>query len=164
MTSLYQVAEEYCEALRFIEDIEDIDDQTIQDTMESFQFELKDKVINVAAYIKNLEGALSIIKNNEKELKKRRSSLTKRAYKLKNYIKNNMIKCKLMKVESPLFDVRVSENITRVEILDARLISDVFVNIKETKSFDKAAIKAAIKSGKRVDGACLIFDKRLTIK
>ena len=54
LPSLYELADEFKEAL---ENLTDLDDQSVKDTLESLEGEFKLKTTNVAKYIKNLEHA-----------------------------------------------------------------------------------------------------------
>ncbi len=54
LPSLYELADEFKDAL---ENLTDLDDQSVKDTLESLEGEFKLKTTNVAKYIKNLEHA-----------------------------------------------------------------------------------------------------------
>ena len=72
LPSLYELADEFQEAL---ESLTDLDDQSVKDTLESLECEFKLKTTNVAKYIKNLEHTAEGIKEVESRQHKRRTSI-----------------------------------------------------------------------------------------
>lgn len=166
MTSLYHIQREYVEAISFLESLEDVDQETINNTIEGLQFPVNEKVINLASHVKNLEINSYSVKIAIDELRDRYENLKKEEEKFRNSIYNLMENCKLKKVESPLFDVTSKENPGRLFINDGNKIPDKFsrVEVQRVTVFDNAAIKEAIKSGQEVPGACLVKDKKIVIK
>ena len=88
LPSLYELADEFKEAL---ENLTDLDDQSVKDTLESLEGEFKLKTTNVAKYIKNLEHAASGIKEVESRQHKRRTSIESKIKHLKEYFETGQV-------------------------------------------------------------------------
>lgn len=166
MTSLYKIADEYQEAINFLGSCDELDQQTIDDTLEGLKCDVKDKIISVASYIKNLESVLDSIGICIEDLQERYRKKSTKIQKLNEYLMSSMIKCKIDKVESSLFDVKIKENQGRLVIEDSGKIPEFYKSVitQHLNFIDNAAIKEAIKSGQKVPGACIVKDKKITIK
>ncbi|MFZ7174849.1 siphovirus Gp157 family protein [[Pasteurella] aerogenes] len=86
---------------------------------------------------------------------------------IKNYLKFNMQKTGIYKIECPLFKISYSERAQNAVEIDEKLfmdnnINEDFVNVKITPN--KTAIKDALKRGENVIGAKLVDSQVLTIK
>ena len=75
LPTLYELADEFKDAL---ENLTELDDQSVIDTLESLEGEFKLKSANVAKYIKNLEHTLDGMKVAESNMHQRRASLEKK--------------------------------------------------------------------------------------
>jgi hypothetical protein len=163
--SLYQLSNNYLEALDFLTDPEaDLPAEAINDTLEALGGELEDKAINVAKFLRNMEAAAEAIKAAEADMARRRKILENRAKWLKDYLKGNMEACGISKIECPYFKVAIQKNPPAVAILDESAIPDQFKEQVITWKIDKTAIKDAIKTGETVPGAELVNGTRLAIR
>ena len=79
--------------------------------------------------------------------------------KFKEYVKENMERLDLPKIDTELGTLSIAKNPASVEIFDETLISDEYKKEKVTVSIDKTSIKNALKAGKDVQGARLVEDK-----
>jgi hypothetical protein len=163
--SLYQLSENYRQALDFLTDPElDFPLEAVNDTLEALGGELEDKAVNVAKFLRNMEAAADAIKIAEAEMAKRRKALENRVQWLKSYIKGSMEACGISQVECPYFKLSIQKNPVSVNILDEDKIPAQFKEQVISWKIDKAAIKEAIKSGGTISGAELINGTRLAIK
>jgi hypothetical protein len=163
--SLYQLSNNYLEALDFLTDPEtDLPAEVINDTLESLGGELEDKAVNVAKFLRNMEAAAEAIKAAEADMAKRRKTLESRAKWLKDYLKGNMEACGISKIECPYFKIAIQKNPATVNILDESAIPDQFKEQVITWKIDKTAIKDAIKTEETVPGAELVNGTRLAIR
>ena len=161
LPSLYELADEFKEAL---ESLTDLDDQSVKDTLESLEGEFKLKTTNVAKYIKNLEHAAEGIKEVESRQHKRRTSIEAKIKHLKEYLRYNLEKTNTEKVESAEISITIQKNPHKVVITDENIIPSDFLETKEVQSIDKAKVKEALKNGNEVPGCELIQEKRVSIK
>ena len=161
LPSLYELADEFKEAL---ENLLDLDDDSVKDTLESLEGEFKLKVTNVAMFIKNLENLAEGIKEAESRQRKRRTSTESKIKSLKEYLKDNLEKTNTHKVENAQISITIQKNPHKVVITDENVIPSDFLETKEVQSIDKAKVKEALKNGDEVPGCELIQEKRVSIK
>lgn len=164
-TSLYVLANEYRALAEKLMD-GDYDDQTIADTLEGAAGELEVKATNVAMFVRNLESSAEQIKQAEKAMADRRKAIEAKAESIKRYLKDNMQRSGITKIESPYFALTIKKNPPRVVIDDASAIPAKFMVTPPAPppSPDKTAIKAALQAGEVVDGARIEQGERLEIK
>ena len=160
---LYELTEEYQIAISELSEIEGLSDQAITDTLEGLEGELIDKAKNVAAYVQNLESNARELKEAENRIKVRRVRAEKESASLKDYLRFNMEKSGITKIECPEFKVTLGKPSKIVEVSDD--LDSRYVVSKTTTSPDKKAIAADLKDGIDIKGAKLVDGKsRLTIK
>jgi hypothetical protein len=168
MTSLYQLTNEF-QLLAIKLNESDYDAQTIADTLEGATGDLETKAVNVAMFIRNLETSAEAIKLAEKEMADRRKSIEKKAESIKQYLKDNMQRCGITKIECPYFALTIKKNPHSVVIDDAEAIPCELYVYPEAPPApepypDKKAIAELLKAGKEVNGAHLDQAERLEIK
>jgi len=164
-TALYVLAEEYRQAAQTLADL-DMDPQTIADTLEGLAGEMEAKATNVAAFARNLESAAEQIKAAEAQMATRRKSIEARAKSLRDYLKANMERTGITKIECPWFVLSIKQNPAAVVIDAESQIPAEYMRTPEPPppAPDKKAIAEAIKAGKEVPGAHMERGTRLEIK
>lgn len=161
---LYELTAEYREFQQLVES-EEFDEKTIADTLESIQGEIKDKGRNVAAFLQNLEADVEALKAAESRIAARRRTIENRAEWLKEYLRSNMERCGISKIECPEFVVTLGKPRDVCEIVNEDELPELYVKTKVTKSPDKTLILNAMKDGYNVPGARIGKSKpSLTIK
>jgi len=159
---LYELADDYREALEALTDVED---EAVQDTLEGLKGALEVKSINVAKYIGNLNATADAIDNAIKQMTARKNAYQNKAKRIKNWLKLNMEACKITEIIAPEFALKIVNNPPAVILSEEEdLIPDKFKKKVVTISIDKIAIKNAINSGEEVQGARLESSTRLQIK
>ncbi len=163
--SLYQLSDNYLEAMDFLTDPEvDLPIEAINDTLEALGGELEDKAVNVTKFLRNMEAVADAIKAAEESMAKRRKALENRVKWMKDYLKGNMEHTGISKIECPFFKLSIQKNPAAVNILDEAAIPEQFKEQVVSWKINKTAIKDAIKSGETVKGAELTTGTRLVIK
>ena len=165
MTSLYQLTNEF-QLLATKLNESDYDEQTIADTLEGASGDIETKATNVAMFIRNLESSAEAIKQAEKEMADRRKAIEKKAESIRQYLKDNMQRCGITKIDSPYFALTLKKNPPSVIIDDAGAIAgELYVYPDAPAPYpDKKAIAELLKAGKVVNGAHLEQAERLEIK
>lgn len=165
MTTLYQIAAEYRADLDRLADL-DLDPQTVADTLEGMQGELRDKLRAVIAYSLDLD----VLAAGTEEAAKRLADLAKarraRVQALRDYALNTMQGCGIAEVATDEFAAKMAKKPPSVQIQDATLIPPAYMRTPEPPppAPDKTAIAAALKSGAMVPGCELQQGYRLSIK
>ncbi len=165
LPALYQLADEYLVAAKTLADL-DMDPQTVADTLDGLAGDLEVKATNVAAFARNLEASAEQIKQAEAQMAARRKAIERRAEHLREYLKTNLERTGINKVECPWFVLSIKKNPPAVVIDAASQIPAEFMRTPEAPppAPDKKAIAEAIKAGREVAGAHLEAGTRLEIK
>lgn len=161
--SLYDISENYLEVLNGLADY-DLPEDAIADTLEAIQGEFDQKAIAVAKFFQNLEASTAAIKEAEKRMADRRKAMEKKVSQLKDYLKVQMEKTGITKIECPQFSLSIAKNPPSVVIDDAEALPQEYVFVKIEKSPDKTAIKNHIILEGSCPGAHVEQGTRLVIK
>lgn len=133
--------------------------------MDSVQNNFEQKAIAVASYIKNLQAEEEAIANAVAEMNKRKSSLTKKAESLTDYLQFNLQTLSISEIKSsPYFKIRLKKCPPSVEVFDETAIPAEFMREKLTVTVDKIKIKDVLSEGVEVPGATLQRKVKLEIK
>jgi predicted nuclease with TOPRIM domain len=156
---LYRLTQNY---VSLMEMAEEMDTDTLKDTLESIEEEIHDKAENIAKLVKNLNADVDALKTEEKRLADRRKSLENKVIHLKEYLQNQLEVAGLDKVKRPTLTVSIQNNPPSVKVIDEKLLSDFM--IPQDPKLDKKAILTALKEGQEVNGAELFQSRGVRIR
>ena len=112
---------------------ESIDDQIIKDTMEGVEYEIEIKAENYAKIIRELEGDMSVIKNEIDRLKSKKERIEKNIEKLKENLKEAMLETGKTKIKTDLFSIGIQKNGGKAPmIIDEDMVPNDYLLIKLT--------------------------------
>lgn len=148
-----------------------IDEETgeIRDneTLEELETELKNALVNksegIIKVIRNQESDLEMVTAEIERLTNLKNRIKKEIENFKSYIKFNMKKMDIKKIETSLGTISLRQS-TATEIYDEASLPKEFLKEKITYTSSKTEIKKAIESGQEVKGARLVVNTSLTIK
>ena len=169
MTALYVLTNQYLELAEKLAD-GDFDAQTIADTIEASGIgdELSVKAQGIEFVARGAEAHHAAIDAEIARLTALKAHRQKVADGLRAYLKDNMERAGIEKIECPLFKLSIKKNPPSVEVIDPLSLPAEFWRTPEPKppvaAPDKAAIKAALQDGKNVPGARLNQGTRLEVK
>lgn len=164
MSTLFEVAANYRALAEKLHDT-DLDDKTIEDTLESESGDLVEKLTNVGFVIRNIDAEVSAMKDAEEKISARRKSKENRIARLKAYALANMLATGKTKIESPYFVMGLRNNPESVVIdAESQIPADYMREVPATYSPDKTLIKKAIQDGFTVPGCHLTRTQSLQIK
>jgi hypothetical protein len=143
---------------------ENCDKEIFVSLLNSMQGELKNKIINYAFVIKNLENAYDGITDAILQMQDRRDRIYDKIEALKNIALNAMRETNIDKIESEYFNVSIRNNAPKVIIEDDSKIPIEFMRVKEIKEPDKVKIKEFMINGEVLEGVHLETSKSLQIK
>ena len=131
--------------LYYMYEMGEIDEKTLNDTLESFDAETTEQVEKLALAVLRRRGAVDAIKSEINRLQDRREQLESQQEKIKKIINDYMIKTDNRKIKTALADVSIRKNPASVHIIDESKLDDCFFVIK--KEVSKSLIKDFLKAG-----------------
>lgn len=164
MTELYELATQYRSMADRLHDL-DLPEEVIADTLEAEGGEITEKATNVAKLFRNMEADAEKIEDAARQMIARAKAIRRRSDSLKQYLKSNMEKAGIQKIESPWFVLSIKTNPASVVVDDESLIpGDYMREIPAKQEPDKKLIKSAIDEGLTVAGCHVERGTRLEIK
>jgi len=159
---LYDIADNYLQALDGLAELEDMPAEVINDTMEGLQGEFEEKALNIARYIRNLEAEANAIDEAKKRMDSRAKAAGNKAKRLKTYLKTEVERTGI-KIKAPDLALRIQNNPPTVMLDDVEQIPEDFKAKETSVRILKAEIGKVLKAGEVVDGAHLERTTRLVI-
>lgn len=151
-----------------------IDEETgeIKDneTLEELETELKNALVNksegIIKVIRNQESDLEMVTAEIERLTNLKNKIKKEIENFKSYIKFNMKKMDIKKIETSLGTISLRVNPPSTDVFDKDLIPKEFMREKIERTYEpkKDDIKKALQNGEEVPGARLIYKENLKIK
>jgi len=164
MKPLYSLVEQYRVLERL--DIEEIDDESLTATLASLQGEIKEKVVNCALYIRNIETFAASVEAAAIAMALRAKKLNDRAEKIRAYLLAQMKGASILKVPTPEIIVSRRKNPGVLMIREGAKIPDEYmVTPDPPKPYpDKTKIRADLKQGVVIEGCWIEPGERLHIE
>lgn len=131
----------------------DFDSQTLTDTLESIEGDIKEKANNIAHVNANFNAQVEALDNEIKRLQSIKKVVKNKQDGLKDYLRRNMEATEIKKIECDLFSITLRKPSDVVVINNPDDIPQDYYKV--VKTIDKALIKKALKDGHEVDGAYL---------
>lgn len=159
---LYTIADQLRSAINDVESGE-LSPDFMADTIDALDLEFKDKVEATAAYRRELQLISEGADKEIKRLQSRKKALDNKVEWAEDYLRYNMEKTGIGKVEGALFDVTLGKPSQIVYVDDVDLLPESMT--RTTVAADKTAIKKALVAGEEISGAVLVLGKaKLIIK
>lgn len=142
--NLYQLSQEFLDAMDFLSNPDNqIDNQTIADTMEGISLDFQAKALSTAKYICSRELFAEQMRIAAKSRLERANQIDAQAGNLRQYLLQCLEATGNKKLEDAEIQISTRKVPDSVMIEDEAKIPDQFVVCTEVKRPDKAAIKAA---------------------
>lgn len=158
---LYEITGALLELLEMAEE-KDLDQQTINDTMEAVELEFEEKADGYAKVIKTLDGNVDLLDKEINRLTERKKTVKSNIASIKKNLENAMIATGKRKFKTLLFNFGIQKNPAALIIDDESQIPQEYLVPQEPK-VDKAAIKDYLKENE-VEWAHLTQTESLRIK
>lgn len=146
MSTLYELTESLAELQEMLEQGE-YDEQALNDTIEAVDLAFEDKADGYAMIIRNMQGAVDVLKGEEKRLADRRKTFEAGIKRLKDTLQASMIAADKRKFKTDLFSFGIQKNggaLPVVVDVETDALPDELVQIVEKP--DLKAIAAYIES------------------
>lgn len=160
MSTLYELTDNYQHVLEIAEQL---DEETLKDTLDSLDDAIDSKAENSAKVIRELEGNINALTSEIQRLNERKTALNNNVRFLKEYLQNEMEKVGKDKIKSDLFTVGIQNNPPSVRVEDERKIPRDYFAPQDPK-LDKTKLKDELKRGKEIEGAELRQTRGLRIR
>lgn len=157
--NLYKLTQNYQNVLEIAEQL---DAETLKDTLDSIDEAINDKVENTAYVVKQLDANVAAIDTEIKRLQAMKSAQSNNAKNLKLYIQESMEKVGLDKVQGKLIKVAIQNNPASVVVTDEKKLAKYFV--EQPPQLNKTILKEDLKSGIEIDGAELQSARSIRIR
>lgn len=166
--TLYELTDQYREALDALTDLIGVDDAAVADTLEGLQGTIQAKATNVAMLARNLEANAEAIGEAINAMTARQKALQAKSDWLQSYLLGNMVAAGMAEISCPYFAIKVQNNPPKVVVDAEGAIPAQYWTQKPPvtppPALDKKAIADAIKAGAEIPGVHLEQGKRLVIK
>jgi hypothetical protein len=164
MASLYNLSIEFLQVVQALEEM-DLDQQTIEDTLESYQCSIEEKAENIIKFSKNLEAMAEARKTEAKRLNELAAKDTKKAERLLNYLDESLKMIGKKKLTAGIFEVGYRKGIEVVKVDETRL-PEQFFTPQPPKPWGKNDLKKFLKENEaEIPGVTLERNPdKLTIK
>ena len=161
MSSLYDLTQDFLQVQVLIDE----GGEGLQDTLESIDLAIEDKLENIGKVIRNLEGEVEMLKNEETRLADKRKSIELNKQRLKSYVEDQLTITGKDKVKTGIFTFAMQNNPKSVKVLDENLLPRRLF-IEQEPKLDKKALKDELKRiGKdSMPGVELVQSRSLRIR
>lgn len=163
-TPLWQVAERYRADAAKLQAL-DLDEQTLQDTLEGMSGEVEERAQAVAHVARGMHAEAEAIKLWIKQAQERVKAVEARRERLESYLSEHLNACGITKVTGPGIAISFRKS-TSVEILDEAQIPREYMVRKPPPApeVSKSLLSDALKKGVDVPGARLVERQNIQIK
>ena len=160
---LYELTSNYNNLLDRLYD--DIDEQTIIDTLDSIECAIEEKAANIAKINAQIDYNIDVLDAEIKRLQHRKETMKNRQTSIRNYLFAQLKKLGKTKIETDIYTISIRKNPAKLIIDNPEKINASFLTvIPEHTEINNAALKEALKTGEFVDGAHLEQGESLQIK
>lgn len=153
---LYELSEQYQQLQDLSADDEGME-IAIRDTLEGITGEFREKAVNLVKFTQNMDADIESLDAEIKRLQSRKKAMTNKKQALREYLRENMERTGISKIECPLFTITCSKGAEAVEIDDGTELPDEYIKTEYTVR--RAELKSALKAGEHIDGARLVPGK-----
>lgn len=141
MANLYELQGAYARIQSMIESGE----EGLEDTLESIEGALEEKLESYAMVIRNIESDVEGLEKEEKRLAERRKNMISGIQRMKINMQNAISSTGEKKIQGEKFTFTVQKNPPSLNIVDDKAIPDEFVTVETVRNIDKKALLAKAK-------------------
>ena len=153
--SLYEMSNQYIFLVdeMFDEETGELNENAME-KLDNINDSIQVKCANISRMFHSLESTADIIKLEKERLDRREKAFRNQVVRLKEYMKMNMERCDIKKIECPEFTIALQNNPVSLDILDADMIPHEY-DKPPVREIDRTRVKDALKNGINVPGAVL---------
>ena len=159
MATIYELQGAYAQVQQMI--VEGA--EGLEDTLQSIEGALEDKLESYAMVIRNVESDVDGLKGEEKRLADRRKTMENGIKRMKETMHNVMSSTGEKKIKGEKFTFTIQKNPPSLKVLDESLIPEIFFSQPEPV-LDKKSLLNSIKDGHEYEGAQISQGESLRIR
>lgn len=156
---LFELSQNY---MQVVEMAEELDEETLKDTLDSINESIELKVENTAYVIKTLEANSKAYKDEMDRMAKSKKAIDNNIKNLKLYIQQAMEQTGRDKIEGKLIKIAIQNNPPSVYVANEEALKEYMV--EQPMKLDKRSLLDDLKNGVEVHGAELQQTRSLRIK
>lgn len=157
--TLYNITNKFTRLMDKVQEGE-LTEEEYNELGEELALQIQQKGSNIIGYTKNIELTINAMKEEEKRLSDGRKLLENKLEKFKQYVKDNMERLGITKMDTELGTLSIAKNPVSVEIENESEVPKEFKQEVITTKIDKTAIKNHFKeTGEVIAGVKMIVDK-----
>ena len=149
---LYKISDDY-KGLMALVDSGEATQEMISDSLEGVESMFEEKANAVVTIANGFDNSIDIVDAEIKRLTAMKQSLASQKGSLTEYLRHNMERTGINKIQCPLFTITLRKASQPCHINDESELPDEYVNVKTTISPDKREILKALKAGAEIPGA-----------
>lgn len=133
--NLYELTTAYKEIQTMIEDGAD----GLEEGLQALDDAIESKADGYARVMKNIEGQIAVIKEEEKRLRDRRASLANSVKRLKETLQDSMLYNNKRRIKTDLFSFNIQKNPPSVRVVEPEVVPKRFY-IEQEPKLDRRAL------------------------
>jgi uncharacterized small protein (DUF1192 family) len=158
LSPLYALASDYKQLLK-LADSDEVSAEAVEETLKSIEGQFNEKAQAVLIVANSFDHHVAMLDAEIARLKSLKDSYTSKQASLKEYLRVNMERTEISKIQCDLFSITLRKGSPVVNVIDESALPDDYVTVKTVVSPDKRAIGAALKAGEEIPGAELVTGK-----
>ncbi len=150
--TLYEISNKFAEIIDKIE-YGEITEEEYNKLGTQLAIELKNKSSNIVAYLQNENAFIEAIDTQVKRLQDMKKIKENKIERFKQYVKENMEKMNIQKLETEIGTISICNSPLSVEIVENDKVPNKYKKIIQTEQINKTAIKDDFKkTGELIEG------------
>ena len=158
--NLFELNEKY----RELEQRDDLDSETLKDTLDSISDSREVKLDNIANWIENNQADIDFLDKKIKQLREEKQALSNKNKSLMEYMTTAIDDSGFKELKTENHILKPRNYRASVYISNEKDIPSEFVKFKAVETIDKKAIYELLKNGETVRGAELKPNRKTVIK
>ncbi len=150
MATLYELSNDW-QLLMNLATSGEIDEEVLQDTLDSMSYAIDEKAEGYAAVDLELQAQEEKLKKEIGRLQQRKSSITKNRKRIKDSLRDEMIAMGKEKIKTDKFTIHIQSNPQSVDIKDESDIPYTYY-VEQKPKLDKRALLDDLKNGVKIPG------------
>ena len=159
--TLYQITNKF---VVFLEKENELTEDEINVLGEELALLLRKKSSDIIGYTRNIEGFIAAAKAEEERIKNMRQTAENRLERFKEYVKSNMERLHLIKIETELGTLTICKNPISVEIVSEDDVPDEYKEKVVTYKINKKLISKHYKSCNIIPAGTIIHSENTSLR